>query len=115
MSAVVALIPDLLFGSNVIGSFRAAGIDAELASDTNGLAESLERGDVAIVDLTGDLDAASVMASLPPGVQTLGFYSHVDVEARRCAEEAGFQLVIPRSRMAREGAELVKRMLDVDR
>jgi hypothetical protein len=39
--------------------------------------------------------------------RTLGFYAHVDVSARERAEEAGFDLVVPRSRMAREGAALV--------
>ena len=39
-------------------------------------------------------------------MRTLGFYSHVDVPARERAEQAGFDLVVPRSRMAREGAEL---------
>jgi len=37
----------------------------------------------------------------------LGFYSHVDAEVRERAERAGFDLVVPRSRMAREGAALV--------
>jgi hypothetical protein len=45
------------------------------------------------------------------GVHTLAFYSHVDVEARRLAEDAGFDLVVPRSRMAREGPELVARLV----
>jgi hypothetical protein len=31
----------------------------------------------------------------------------VDVSVRERAEEAGFDLVVPRSRMAREGAALV--------
>ena len=37
------------------------------------------------------------------------FYSHVDVEVRERALAAGFDLVVPRSRMNREGAELVTR------
>jgi hypothetical protein len=43
-------------------------------------------------------------------VRTLAFYSHVDVEVRERAERAGFDLVVPRSRMAREGADLVERL-----
>jgi hypothetical protein len=42
--------------------------------------------------------------------RTLGFYSHVDARARERAEQAGFDLVVPRSRMAREGAALVTRL-----
>ena len=39
---------------------------------------------------------------------TLGFYSHVDVETKKRAEAAGFDRVVPRSRMAREGPALVE-------
>ncbi len=49
------------------------------------------------------------MAALGP--PTLGFYSHVDVETRRRAEDAGFDLVVPRSRMARELPELAAGLL----
>jgi hypothetical protein len=45
-----------------------------------------------------------------PGVKTLAFYSHVEADVRSRAERAGFDLVIPRSRMAREGAALVTRL-----
>ncbi len=42
---------------------------------------------------------------------TLGFYSHVDQDTRTRAEEAGFDLVVPRSRMAREMGALVDRLV----
>ena len=41
----------------------------------------------------------------------LGFYSHVDVETKRAAEAAGVDLVVPRSRMARELPALVEGLL----
>jgi hypothetical protein len=44
------------------------------------------------------------------GVRKLGFYGHTDVDTKRRAEEAGFDLVVPRSRMAREMAVLVERL-----
>ena len=58
-----------------------------------------------------DLDTAGSGAlALPAGTPLLGFYSHVDVETRQRAEQAGFDLVVPRSRMAREMPELVARL-----
>ena len=42
--------------------------------------------------------------------RTLGVYSHVDHDVKVRAEGAGFDLVVPRSRMAREGAALVERL-----
>ncbi len=43
--------------------------------------------------------------------RTLAFYPHVEADTRRRAIEAGFDLVVPRSRMAREGAALVAELL----
>jgi hypothetical protein len=45
-------------------------------------------------------------------VKVLAFYSHVEADVRAQAEQAGFDLVIPRSRMAREGAALVGRLVE---
>jgi hypothetical protein len=45
-------------------------------------------------------------------VPTLAFYSHVDADVRALALEAGFTLVVPRSRMAREGAALIGRLVE---
>jgi hypothetical protein len=45
------------------------------------------------------------------GAPTLGFYPHVNVDIRRHAEAAGFDQVVPRSRMARETVALVEGLL----
>ena len=41
----------------------------------------------------------------------LGFYAHLNTEAREAAERAGVDLVVPRSRMAREMPALVERLV----
>jgi hypothetical protein len=121
MACVLALTADLLFGSRVQGELAAAGHDVELIADEPRLRERLADGAapaaaVLVVDLTdGDLDGAAIVQSLSSGgglgaTQTLGFYSHVDAPARERAKRAGFDLVVPRSRMAREGAALVARL-----
>jgi hypothetical protein len=121
MARVFALTADLLFGSRVQGDLAAAGHDVELVANGSRLKarlsdSSAHRPAVLVVDLTdGDLDGTGIVESLQAGGQlgstrTLGFYSHVEVLARERAERAGFDLVVPRSRMAREGAELVARL-----
>ncbi len=121
MARVLALTADLLFGSRVQGDLVAAGNEVELIADEARLGARLAASekpvaDVLVVDLTderlggaGVVEALSAEGALGP-VKTLGFYSHVDVAARERAEQAGFDLVVPRSRMAREGAELVSRL-----
>lgn len=118
MARVVAFVPDLLFGSNVLGALQAAGHDASLVGELGDV--SLHQADVLVVDLTADAEdrIALVRAVALEGVpahgrrrvRTLAFYSHVEGEVRALAEAAGLDLVVPRSRMAREGAALVTRL-----
>jgi hypothetical protein len=112
MAHVLAFIPDLLFGSQVQGSLRAAGHTVDLVGDGDGVRSGLSGADVLVLDLTDEPACrAGLLQSLPPdalaSVHTLAFYSHVDADARRIAERAGFDTIVPRSRMAREGASLV--------
>ena len=114
MARVIAFIPDLLFGSNVLGALTAAGHETVLVSDEGGLGRELPGADALVVDLTADTEARIEMVTAVPtdGVKTIAFYSHVEQEVRAQAERAGFDLVVPRSRMAREGAGLISRMLE---
>jgi acetylornithine deacetylase/succinyl-diaminopimelate desuccinylase-like protein len=103
LSRVAALAPDLFFASKIEATLTAAGHEVVVRS-----APPLpDDAEVVIVDL--DQVAASV--ELPPGAPVLAFYSHVDVETKKGGEEAGFELVVPRSRMAREMPELVARLV----
>jgi len=126
MARVLALTRDLLFGSQVQGALTLAGHEVELVGDESRLRELLtahdgELGgavaDVLVVDLTdGELDGAAVVESISRAealgaTRTLGFYSHVDASMRERAERASFDLVVPRSRMAREGPALVAGLL----
>ena len=97
MARVGLVSPDLLFGSKVEGALRAAG--HEVVHGADGV-------EAVVVDLT--------QGELPPppgGVPSLGFYSHVEQDVRRAAEAAGYDLVVPRSRVNREAAALVERLL----
>jgi CheY-like chemotaxis protein len=130
MARVVVLISDLLFASRVQAGLVAAGYEVELVGDSQKLQERLGECDALVVDLTDErLRGLELVEGLVTGsgkggapsvedamqttrLRTLGFYSHVDVETRERAQRAGFDLVVPRSRMAREGGELVRRLVD---
>lgn len=121
MAQVLAFIPDLLFGSRVQAALSAAGDDVVLVADANGVREGLVDVDVLVVDLTDEPVArAGLVKSLSgdgslKGTATLAFYSHVEAEVREIAEKAGFDLVVPRSRMAREGTDLIRRLVEGSR
>lgn len=104
MARVTALVSDLMLASRVEASLRAAGHEVTVKAVPDAEAAA---ADLIVADLE-DVDAEAVVAI---GAPTLGFYSHVDVETRRRAEAAGFDLVVPRSRMARELPELAARLL----
>ena len=110
MARVVAFIPDLLFGSGVVSALQSAGHQVELRSEFDDLAGA----ELLIVDLTSDPGERieRFRERRPEGVPGLAFYSHVEADVRTRAEAAGFELVVPRSRMAREGAAMVDRLLE---
>jgi hypothetical protein len=96
VARVALLTSDLLFGSKVEGALRAAGHEVALGGP----------GEVAVVDLCeGEVPDK-------PGVPTVAYYLHTDQDTRKRAEAAGYDLVVPRSRMNREGPRLVEKLLD---
>jgi CheY-like chemotaxis protein len=117
MARVAALIPDLLFGSKVQSALQAVGHDVDLISSEVEAWDEVGGIDLLVVDLTSpDVDGVALYETLATGgelhaVRTLGFFAHVQPEVRERALNAGFDLVVPRSRMAREGAMLVDGLL----
>lgn len=125
MARVLALVPDLLFGSQLQGSLTAAGHEVELIGGDALLRDRLgdadaPAGEVLVVDLTDPrLDGTTILRSLSRdrllgGLHTLAFFAHVDSDVGEGARDAGFDLVVPRSRIAREGARLVARLVGGD-
>jgi CheY-like chemotaxis protein len=113
VARVVALIPDLMFGSKVVSMLEGGGHEVTLTGQEDEARAEIEFADVLVVDLTtDDVDGITLVDSMQSGGElhgrrALGFYSHVEAEVRDRAQRAGFDLVVPRSRMAREGADLV--------
>jgi hypothetical protein len=102
MARVLCMVDDLMLQSKVTETLRSAGHEVVAAPC----------GGAGVDVIVADLDAVaveSVAAMAPP---KLGFCRHTDVAAREAAEKAGFERVVPRSRMARELPELVAGLLD---
>jgi len=113
MARVAALVPDLLFGSKVQAALEQAGHEVDLLSSEPEAWDEAGGIDVLVVDLTTqELDGVQLVESLKvggelKGTKVLGFFAHVEPEVREAALAAGFDQVVPRSRMHREGAALV--------
>jgi DNA-binding NarL/FixJ family response regulator len=117
------LSADLMFGSRLLASLKTAGHSADLLGDEAKLRTRLSDGEagdgkVLIADLTDDrLDGASTLESLRDegltgSLHTLAFFSHVEADVRERAQRAGFDLIVARSRMAREAAAVVAGLTD---
>jgi DNA-binding NtrC family response regulator len=111
LARVLALAPDLFFASKIKETLTAAGHEVRLTSSVEDAPAAAEGADLVIVDLHAEqLDPAKLAIDIA-GKPLLGFYSHVDADTRDEATRAGFTLVVPRSRMAREMPDLVARLL----
>lgn len=105
MARVVAIAPDLLLGTKIQETLGAAGHEVTLSGS---LAEApLDDAELLVVDLERENPDAVVGL----GVPVLGFYPHTDAELRERADAAGVDLIVPRSRLAREMPDLVERLL----
>jgi hypothetical protein len=105
VARVVALATDLLLGSKVEATLSAAGHEVTLSPSLQEI--SWDDTDL----LVADLDTENPDALVGLGIPVLGYYSHVNVDTRMTAEAAGIDLVVPRSRLARELPQLVDRLL----
>lgn len=95
MARVALRIPDLMLQSRVLEIARAGGHEVVT-----------EDPEVLVVDVM-DVDAASVVGAAPA---LLGVFAHTQPEVRDRALAAGFDVVVPRSRMMRDGADLISRI-----
>jgi DNA-binding NarL/FixJ family response regulator len=118
------LSADLMFGSRLLSSLTQAGHEAELIGSEAALRERLAGAPpagpaVLVADLTDDrFDGAATLEALRAedlvgSLKTLAFFSHVESAVKERAVSAGFDLVVPRSRIAREAATLVDALAGV--
>jgi hypothetical protein len=92
VARVALRIPDLMLHSRVLEVLRQGG--HEIVRDDP---------EVLVVDVM-EVEPAEVVGTAPA---LLGVFAHTQPDVRERALAAGFDLVVPRSRMVREGADLV--------
>ncbi len=105
MARVVAVATDLMLASKVEATLSAAGHEVTLSP-------SLQEAPLDEAELlVADLESENPEALVGLGIPVLGYYPHTDTELRAVAEAAGVDLVVPRSRLARELPELAEKLL----
>jgi hypothetical protein len=105
VARIVAIAPELLLGTRIQETLTASGHEVTLSPSVG--EAPLQEAELLIADLERENPEAVVGLGIP----VLGFYPHTDTELREVAEAAGVDLVVPRSRLAREMPQLVDGLL----
>jgi DNA-binding response OmpR family regulator len=117
MARVALLCADLMFGSRLEEALTAAGHDVERFDGEDMARAAADHSDALVLDLDAEeFDGATLVESMRmgrelEGVATVGFFPHVAQEVRRRADEAGVDVVVPRSRIARDAAGVLEQAL----
>jgi len=104
VARIAVAVSDLLLMSRMTEPLGAAGHETV----TGGIPEVAEGVDLIVCDLD-EVDPQAIAAL---GIPSIGFHSHLDTETGDRGRDAGLDLVIPRSRAARELPDLVARLLN---
>jgi CheY-like chemotaxis protein len=106
---IIAIVDDLFFASKIRGTAEQAGVTVAFPRSADGVTEIIRRDSPALIicdlhsqrinpiELARDLKANEETRGIP----LLGFFSHVQTELQREAQQAGFDRVIPRSVFAK--------------
>lgn len=114
--SVVAFVDDIFFVGKLQGTARQVDVSLTTVSAADFDLESLRKDTPALVifDLnTTSGNAVELIRRLKADAETatvpvLGFYSHVQVELQRAAQEAGCEQVLPRSKFTTTLPALLK-------
>jgi CheY-like chemotaxis protein len=114
-SKIIAAVDDMFFAARIRGAALAIGAPVELVSSREQLEQQISSGltSLLIVDLNSkSLDPISLIESIKSRpelkrVPVIGFLSHVQVELKRRAEDAGCDFVMPRSAFSRKLYDII--------
>jgi len=113
---VVAVVDDLFFASKIRGMADHLGVKVVFAKTIDAAIDAAERErpSLIIADLHSDrCDAMGLAQRLKANeklrtISLIGFFSHVETELQRRAQEAGFDTVVPRSMFTKNLAEILR-------
>jgi CheY-like chemotaxis protein len=113
---VIAVVDDLFFASKIRGTAEQLGVAVKFARTADALAEAARRDlpSLIICDLHSQRVYPNELAKLLKADEQLrsiplvGFFSHVQTELQRQAQEAGFDRVMPRSAFSSHLVQILK-------
>ena len=113
---IIAAVDDMIFSSKIRATAEPLAVALKFVSSVEQLmlTAAEQKPDLIVVDLHNQkIDSVALAKRLKSSdelkaVTLLGFFSHVETEAKRAALEAGFDKVIPRSVFTRDLASILQ-------
>jgi PleD family two-component response regulator len=113
---VLAVVSDLFFSVKLTEAAKRCGLALEFVKDPGELLEKAnEKPTLIVFDLNFDgVEPIKLIAKLKgnsatKGVSLLGYLSHVQVELKQSAQEAGCDMVMARSALSQNLTQIFKR------
>ena len=113
---ILAVLEDLFFTVKINESAKRAGMPAVFVkTETDALARAKDRPAVMIIDLNcGSIDPLQLIRTMKAdpelkGINLIGYVSHVQGELKQQAQEAGCNMVMPRSAFSQNLPQILKR------
>lgn len=104
----LAVVSDLIFATRVRSTAESLGAACQVVATTDGIATALSTGDcdLVIIDMhvssMSPTDAIRHIKLIRPGTRIVAFFSHVQTDLMRAAQEAGADEVWSRSKFVQE-------------
>lgn len=113
---IFAAVDDMFFAAKIRATAEALGVSLKFYRKLDAMVAAVveQSPDLIIVDLHNEkLDPIELARELKSNenskaIPLLGFFSHVQIELQRQAQEAGFDQVIPRSVFSRDLAQILR-------
>ena len=113
---IVAVMTDLFFAVQIREAAKKSGCAVEILNDRAAALEKTPGSSLAIIDLNySAIDPIGLIREIKAdagskNVRLIGFVSHVQTELRRQAQDAGCDLVLPRSAFAQKLPEIFNQL-----
>ena len=115
---VLAIVDDLIFASKIVQTAKLAGIDVDFATAEQQVMNfAAQQPRLIVIDLNFNaINPLSLIAKLKqhPGLRqttVLGFLSHVQADLKVAAQNAGCDVVLPRSAFSQNLSDILKQYL----
>ena len=115
----LVVVKDLFFQTRLAGGLAQLGLQPAFVTDLSELAAAAGEAELAVIDLAArrvdPIEAIRALRADRPDLPILAFGSHMNLDLRRQALEAGATRVVANSQLTTDLPGLIRRLLPADR